>query len=77
MGCYHKKSFDASLHFFNISAEHKVSFTNIREQYELRLTQATTETDKTTINYHFKLLRDQYDEYFKVILLVKLHIRYI
>lgn len=62
---YDRRLFEASLNFFNISAEHQVTFTNIREQYDLRKSQATTEEEHKRIASNFKLLRNQYDEYLK------------
>lgn len=53
--------FNSALKYFKLSNEFKVNFTDIREQYELKIEQGFKQEADT----NFKILRNQYDDYLK------------
>ena len=63
---YDPEGFQKALNYFKISDEQKVHFKDIREQYELKISDENLSSeDKDIANAYYILLRNQYRDYLK------------
>jgi len=63
---YNEEAFTKALNYFKISREEKVHFKDIREQYEIKISNnELSQEDKDIANAYYILLRNQYREYLK------------